>query len=157
MGGNIAELNAGQWYPVLPLLPLVEGAENLLLSSSISEILGKLSLDEKQDGIGWWRSAHRFDPAHTIGTQRVEPDTILRGYQVLLQPGLQQQKLLSGQEAFKQGILRPLAVAQQELVDFRAPLVISNIISDHVARRLTAGSALASPHISMPLRFLFDQ
>jgi hypothetical protein len=156
-GRSIAELNAGELSPVLPLLPPVEGAENLQRSSSIPEILGKLSLDEKQHGVGWWRPTHRFYPAHAGGTQRVEAHTVLRFHQVLLQLRLQKQEWLSGQEAFKQGILRPLAVAQQELVDFGAPLVVRDIIGHHVAGRLPAGSGLASPHISLLLRFLFDQ
>jgi hypothetical protein len=67
-GRNMAEFNTGVLYPVLPLPPPVERPENLLLSSSIAEILGRLSLDEKQDGVGRGRPAHRFDPAHTVST-----------------------------------------------------------------------------------------
>ena len=53
------------------------------LSEEIPEALGKLiTLHEKQHCVGWWWPSDRFDLAHTVGTQGIEPHTVLPGHQV---------------------------------------------------------------------------
>jgi hypothetical protein len=55
---------------------------------------------------------------------------------VLRQLCLQEDHILSGQEALEQRVLCPLAISQQDFVHFGAPFVIRNIIGNDIARRL---------------------
>ena len=83
-----------------------------------------LSLHDEENLVGWRRPTHCFHSPHTFGTQRIEPYTILRRYQVLRQLCLQECQVLSAQEAFKQRILCPSAISQQEFMHLRASLII---------------------------------
>ena len=84
--------------------------------------------------------------------ERIETHAVLSRNQMLRQLRLEKEQLLSGQKAFKQRILCPLAVAQEDFMHFRAPLVIGNIIGDDIAGGLTACPGLAS-HPSFSLSF----
>ncbi|HEY6408841.1 MAG TPA: hypothetical protein VIY29_15375, partial [Ktedonobacteraceae bacterium] len=47
------------------------------LSHTITAPLVKLfNLYQQQHLVGWWRSSHRFYPAHIIGAHRIEPHTV---------------------------------------------------------------------------------
>jgi hypothetical protein len=67
---------------------------------------------------------------------------------MLLQPDLQEHQITFAQEALEQGVLRPLAISQQDFVDSFAPLVMGNIIGDDVAHRLVADLAVSGHRFS---------
>src|SRR5258707_6576617 len=57
------------------------------LRAAFTETLGKLlTLHEKEQVVGWWWTSDRLDFAHAAGAQRIKPDTVLFGYQVLCEP-----------------------------------------------------------------------
>ena len=80
---------------------------------------------------GQW-SPHRFYPAHTIGTEGIEAHAILSRNQVFRELCLEQDEFFPTQETFKERVLCPLAKSQQDFVDFRAPFVIRNVVSNHI-------------------------
>ncbi len=67
-----------------PVKPLLECREARCLEMS-SLRASRLSLDNKEDRLLWWKSANRLDFRHTVRTEGIKTDTVLRR----IEPGIQ--------------------------------------------------------------------
>ena len=65
-------------------LPAASGdmRESLLSKSITAPLAALISLHYEEDPIGWRWPTHRFHSLHTVGTERIEPHTILCRNQV---------------------------------------------------------------------------
>ncbi len=90
------------------------------------------SLDDEQEVLGRWRSTDGLYSVQTGGTEGIEAHAVLRVFQMLGELGPEQDEFLPGQEALEERVLRPLAEALKNLVDFGPSAIIGNIVGDDV-------------------------
>lgn len=104
--------------------------ESLLRESITATLAALISLHHEEDPVGWRWPTHCFHSLHTVGTERIEPHTILCRNQALCQPGLQEDRFLSAQEALE--------------------LCLDKFICQYV--RSSAPSGVAKTHPRFPMR-----
>ena len=110
-----------------------EAMREALHSNAITEPRAELSslYNEQLIIAGQW-ATYCLNLAHTIGTEGIEPHTVLFFHQMFDELCLQQDKVFSTQKTFEERVLCPLSKTQKDFMDFRAPFIIRNIVGNHV-------------------------
>ena len=130
--GRFVERSRSKDVPLFALRPLLEQCERLR-SARGGFPLSRLSLDEEEQVIFGWGIADGFDLLHTGGAERVKPHTVPRMIEVFAQLCLEQEEIFAREKTLKQGILRPLAVSEQDFVNPGVPLIVRDVIGGDIA------------------------
>ena len=91
--------------------------------------------DQKQRRLLRPRAAHRLCPLSTGSAQWIETHRILPRRQMMGQSLAQPHIFLFGQETLEETELRPVPETAQNLMHLCPPLVVGNVIGDHIQRR----------------------
>jgi hypothetical protein len=107
------------------------------------------SLDDIEHVFGWGLPSDRFDFFQATCTQRIETDAVLSVLDMLRQFRFEQDKLLFGEETFKERVLGPGAKAAQDFVHFCAPAVIRDVVGDDIAGGLVGRCYFCRLHLRL--------